>query len=87
MRLNHVLGMALVRMLSASIEATAAILMLRFGRVDAAMQLNGVLALVGPAVLLTTSAIGIAGLAGTLAPGKVAMIMVGVVLIFMGSRG
>lgn len=43
-----VAGMAGVRFLSATIEFTAAMLMLKFGRVEAAFKINTLLALRAP---------------------------------------
>ena len=42
-----VFAMAMLRCVSASIELTAAFLMLKFGRVETALKINAVLALVG----------------------------------------
>ena len=79
-------GMATVRFLSSAIECTAAIFMLRLGRVDSALRINGVLGLVGPAVLIVTTALGVAGLAGRVQVGKILLIFAGVYLILYGSR-
>jgi len=79
-------GMATVRFVSASLEFTAALLMLRFGRVDTALRINGVLGLVGPIILILTTALGVAGMAGRVQIGKLALIFVGVYLILYGSR-
>lgn len=79
-------GMASVRFLSSAIECTAAILMLRLGRVESALRINGVLGLVGPSVLIVTSALGVAGMAGRVQVGKVVLIFAGVYLILYGSR-
>ncbi len=79
-------GMAGVRFLSSAIECTAALLMLRLGRVDSALRINGVLGLVGPTVLIVTTVVGVAGLAGRVQIGKVLLIFVGVYLILYGSR-
>lgn len=79
-------GMAAVRFVSAAIEATAAILMLRIGRVDAALRINGVLGLVGPTILIVVTALGVAGMAGRIPLAKIALICAGVYLILYGSR-
>ncbi|BAF59996.1 MAG: YqhV family protein [Pelotomaculum sp.] len=79
-----VAGMAGVRLLSAAIEFTAAMLMLKSGRVETAFKINSVLALVGPAVLLTVTSLGLAGLAGKVSPAGMVVILAGVVLIFIG---
>ena len=86
MRDAFVSGMAIIRFLSATIEFTAALLMLRFGRVETALRINGVLGLVGPIVLILTTAFGVAGMAGRIQFGKLALIFAGVYLILYGSR-
>lgn len=86
MREPFVNGMAAVRFVSASIEFTAALLMLRLGRVDAAVRINGALGLVGPIVLIVTTALGVAGMAGRIPVAKIALIFAGVYLILYGSR-
>lgn len=83
---KHVLAMALLRLLSSMIELTAAALMLKLNRVDAALKINAALALVGPTVMMTVMALGLWGLAGKIAPTKMITIIVGVVLIFYGIR-
>lgn len=82
----YVAGMALVRLISASVELTAAILMLRYNRIDTALRINGILGLVGPAILLVVTTVGVVGLAGRLNPAKTALIFIGVYLILYGSR-
>ncbi len=79
-----VLGMAGIRLLSASIEFTAAMLMLMYGRVETAFKINALLALVGPAVLLTVTTLGLIGLAGKISPSGMMSVILGVILIFVG---
>ncbi|RJQ28607.1 MAG: DUF2619 domain-containing protein [Peptococcaceae bacterium] len=79
-----VAGMAGVRILSAAIEFTAAMLMLKFNRVETAFKINSVLALVGPVVLLTVTALGLIGLMGKVSPAGMFVILAGVALIFVG---
>lgn len=81
-----VAGMALIRLLSASIEAAAALLMLRFGRVETAVQINAALAMIGPLILLTVTTLGMMGLAGKVPLTKLVWIGCGVFLIFYGAR-
>lgn len=81
-----VLGMAAVRFLSAGIELTAASLMLYFNRVETALQINAGLALVGPMVLITVTALGLVGLAGRISVAGLLTVALGVVLIFLGLR-
>lgn len=79
-------GMALFRMLSAAIEVTAALLMLKFGRVETAVQINALLGLVGPVILVLVSALGLIGLAGRLPLTKFALLVAGVSLILIAAR-
>jgi hypothetical protein len=79
-----VLGMAGIRLLSASIEFTAAMLILMYGRVETAFKINALLALVGPAVLLTVTTLGLIGLAGKISPSGMMSVILGVILIFVG---
>ncbi len=79
-----VAGMAGVRLLSACIEFTAALLMVKYGRVETAFKINAVLALIGPAVLLTVTGLGLVGLAGKVSAAGMAIIITGIGLIFIG---
>lgn len=81
---KFVVGMAGLRMLSGCIELTAAVLMLRFMQVEKALLINSGLALVGPMVLLATTAIGLVGLADRLSFSKLLWILLGVSFIFFG---
>lgn len=78
-------GMALVRFISASIEFTAAMLILRLGRVEPALRINAVLGLIGPTILVLVTGLGIVGLAGKVSPGKLSLIFFGVLLILAGT--
>jgi len=79
-----VLAMATLRLMSGSIELLAALLMLRLNQVDKALVVNSSLALVGPLVLLTTTTVGLAGLADRLSPSKLAWIAAGVACLLIG---
>lgn len=79
-----VYGMAAVRFLSAIIEFTAAMLMLKFGRVETAFKINSVLAMIGPMVLLTVTGLGLIGLVGKVSLNGIGIIILGVALIFIG---
>lgn len=82
-----VLAMAGLRLLSASIELTAALLFLRFNRVEAALRINSVLGLFGPAIFMLVSLFGIAGLSGGVEPIRLAAILCGVALVLWGTAG
>lgn len=79
-----VLGMAALRILSGSLEVTAAIFMLKSNSVERALLINSSLALVGPLVLISTTALGLSGLADKLSPGKFLWVLAGVTCIFIG---
>ncbi|WP_347487990.1 YqhV family protein [Desulfoscipio sp. XC116] len=79
-----VISMAALRLLSASIEFTAALLMLHFNKVETAFKINAVLAVVGPTVFITVTTLGLVGLAGKVSLAGTASIMLGVALIFLG---
>lgn len=78
--------MAAVRMVSSAIELGAALLMLRLARLDAAVQINAALGLVGPLVLVTVTILGVAGLAGKIPLTRLALIGAGVMLVILGAR-
>lgn len=85
--LNAFVGtMALMRLASAAVELTAAYLMARYNRVDAALRINGLLGLVGPTILVAVSAVGLVGLADRLAPSRMLLVLAGVLLIVAGTR-
>ncbi|KEQ22838.1 MULTISPECIES: YqhV family protein [Paenibacillus] len=79
-----VLSMALIRIFSGSIEIMAGLLMLRYNQIEKALLVNSGLALVGPFVLLTTTTIGLVGMADKLSAGKMLWVLVGVSCIFIG---
>ncbi|GEL76262.1 YqhV family protein [Tenuibacillus multivorans] len=81
-----VLGMALLRLLSGCIEMFAAFVMLKFNDVEKALIVNSSLALIGPAVLLITTAIGLIGFADQLSLKKLVWVVVGVGFILYGVK-
>ncbi|MFK9093623.1 YqhV family protein [Bacillus salipaludis] len=81
-----VLGMALLRILSGSIEIFAAILMIKFNSVEKALLVNSSLALVGPIILILTTTIGVLGVMGNISLGKIVWIFIGVGCIFIGVK-
>jgi hypothetical protein len=78
-------SMASLRFLSAAIEASAALLMLRQD-LAGAVRLNALLGLVGPTIFVTVSALGVAGLAGRISPLRLGMVLVGVLMVVAASR-
>jgi hypothetical protein len=81
-----VLAMAILRLLSGTIEITAALIMIRLNEVSKALVVNSMLALVGPFVLMTTTIIGLIGLSDRLSFGKIFFILLGVGFILYGIR-
>ena len=79
-----VLGMASLRLMSGSLEIIAALLMLRLNQVEKALLVNTGLAVVGPLILISTTTIGLVGLADKLSFQKMLWIAVGVACIFVG---
>ncbi|WP_436237217.1 YqhV family protein [Paenibacillus sp. LjRoot153] len=79
-----VITMASLRLMSGSVEIIAAILMLRLATIEKALLVNSALALVGPLVLLTTTTIGLVGIAEKLSYGKMLWIIAGVSCLFIG---
>jgi len=76
--------MAVLRLLSGTAEITAAIIMLRLNQVDKALAVNSTLALVGPTVLILTTAIGLTGMAQQLSWGKLGWVGCGVAFLLIG---
>ncbi|MDA8213008.1 MAG: YqhV family protein [Clostridia bacterium] len=81
-----VAGMALLRMLSGLIELTAALLMLKLGRVESAFKINAALAMIGPTIMILVTTLGLVGLSGKISYQRMAVIFLGVVFIFAGMR-
>ena len=79
-------GMAALRVLAGTIEISAAILMLRYGRVSTALRINAVLGLIGPTILLVVSTLGLMGLVGRVSLERLAAVAVAVALIFTATR-
>ncbi len=79
-----VLSMALLRLMSGSIEMLAAVLMLRFNQIEKAIMINSGLALVGPCILIATTTIGLVGIADKLSAGKLIWVFCGVAFILIG---
>lgn len=81
-----VLGMALLRLLSGCIEIFAALLMVKFNAVDKAMVINSTLAFIGPLILISTTAVGLFGMADKISIEKLLWIIVGVFFILYGVK-
>lgn len=79
-----VVAMSTLRIVSGSIEIMAALLMLRLNQVDKALVVNSSLAFVGPIILLSTTAIGLAGLSFKLSPSKLLWLTAGIACLLIG---
>ncbi|RIW37333.1 DUF2619 domain-containing protein [Bacillus salacetis] len=75
------LAMVALRVLSGSIEIGAAMLMLKFNDLEKAFMINSLLALVGPTIFFSTTAIGLMGLSGKISLLKAVCLISGVLLI------
>lgn len=81
-----IIGMALLRMLSGSIEIFAALLILKVNEVERALVINSSLALIGPIILILTTTIGLVGIAEKVSFAKMLWIFCGVGLILYGVK-
>jgi len=76
--------MGLLRMLSATIELTAALLIIYFNKVETALKINALLAIVGPTIMILVTTLGLIGISDKVSPLKMLTILTGVILIFIG---
>lgn len=83
---HYVLGMTIIRLISGTIEITAAIIMFRLGNLATAFRINALLGLTGPIIFLSASTVGLLGLAGKLSLGRLVLVLAGVFLILLGAR-
>ncbi|EEG78774.1 YqhV family protein [Dethiobacter alkaliphilus] len=83
---HTVFTMAALRILSGLLEVGAALIILRFNKIETALRVNGVLAVIGPTILLLGITLGVMGLSDRLPLGRMLMIYAGVFLIFWGTR-
>lgn len=84
-RSKAVVLMALMRCLSGMIEFTAAVLMFKSDSVEKAMKINAALALIGPAVMVIVTSIGIVSLSNKgFSISRFLLILTGVTMIFIG---
>ncbi|KAB7704389.1 DUF2619 domain-containing protein [Bacillus aerolatus] len=81
-----VIAVAMLRLLSGSVEIMAAILMLKLNDIEKVMIVNSSLALVGPLIFITTTAIGLWGMAGNISLSKLLWIILGIAFILYGIK-
>lgn len=79
-----VLWMALLRIVSGSIEVCVALLMLKFNNIEKALLLNSSLVFVGPIILIITTSIGLTAIAFDISYYKIFIIFIGIGLILYG---
>lgn len=84
--LRIVLTMALLRLLAGTMEITGALLMMKLGNVRTALKINATLGLIGPIILTLVGMIGLIGLRHELSWPKLAIVSLGVLLIFLGTN-
>ena len=78
--------MVLLRILSGSLEVTAAGLMFKFNDLEKALMINSMLALVGPSILILTTGIGLAGLSEKISLLKMICLFSGILLIIISMK-
>jgi len=81
-----IMGMAALRVFSGSLEILAALLILKVNQVEKALLINSGLAIVGPVVLLTSTAVGLLGMTDRISFAKIAWILLGISCILIGVR-
>ncbi len=79
-------SMAGLRILSSVIEAAAALTMLHYNDIRAALRINAVLGLVGPMILIIVTSIGLYSAADQLSLGRILLVLAGLGLILVGTR-
>lgn len=84
--LRAVLTMALLRLIAGTIEISAGLLMVKFGKVHTALKINSVLGLIGPVILTLVGTIGLIGLSSQLSWPRLVLTALGVFLVFLGTR-
>lgn len=83
---TNVIAMAVIRACFGLLSLAGGYMMFRLNDLQSAVRINGILGSIGPFVLLLVSAIGVAGLATQLDFKKIALVLIGVTLILLGTR-
>lgn len=78
--------MVLLRIISGSIEVTAAGFMYKSHDIEKALAINSMLALVGPTILIITTGLGIAGIGDKISYQRMICLFAGVLLILFSLR-
>ncbi len=75
-----------LRLISGSIEITAAALMFKFNDLEKAFYINTLLALVGPVILIVTTGIALLGLAEKVSLTRIICLFCGIFLIIFSLK-
>jgi hypothetical protein len=75
-----------LRLISGSIEITAAALMFKFNDLEKAFYINTLLALVGPVILIVTTGIALLGLADKISMTRIICLFCGIFLILFSLK-
>ncbi|MGN4124980.1 YqhV family protein [Lysinibacillus sphaericus] len=76
----------ILRLISGSIEITAAALMFKFNDLEKAFYINTLLALVGPVILIVTTGIALLGLAEKVSLTRIICLFCGIFLILFSLK-
>ena len=79
------LGMSVARLATGLLQVAAAYLMWKLASVETALRLNAFLGLVGPAVFVAVSAMGLLAISGKLPGWKMSLSVLGVLMILVGT--
>ena len=79
-------GMAAVRVISGIMEISAALIILRLGKVESALRINAFLGLIGTLVYVIVGVLGIFAVAVKLSPLKVIVLTLGTLLVLAGTK-
>lgn len=75
-----------LRVLSGSIEISAAALMYKFNDLEKAFYINSMLALVGPVILVVTTGLALSGLTEKISLTRIICLFAGIVLIIFSLK-
>ncbi|MGG0643298.1 YqhV family protein [Sporosarcina gallistercoris] len=76
----------LLRVISGSIEISAAALMFKFNDLEKAFYINSLLALVGPFILIVTTGIALTGLTEKISLTRMICLFAGIILILISLK-
>ncbi len=78
-------NMALLRVISGLLEILVAVAFLKFGKIETALRLNSFLGLIGPLVFILVSVLGITVMAFRLSWIKMICLILGSILVLLGT--